>query len=70
MSTRNGLPWLGGGVLTAVLGAIWMLQGVGVLGGSVMSGHSQWVPIGVVVAVIGLALCAYGVRIGRGPRTP
>jgi hypothetical protein len=39
-----------------LLGAVWMLQGANLLGGSVMSGQSQWLYIGLVVALLGAAL--------------
>jgi hypothetical protein len=35
---------------------VWTLQGLGVLGGSVMSGVTLWAVIGPVVALAGLAL--------------
>ena len=44
------------GVILLGLGALWILQGANVLAGSVMSGQSQWLYIGIVVAVLGLAL--------------
>lgn len=69
MNDRAGLPWLAGGLLVTALGTIWMLQGLGIIGGSVMSGHSRWVVIGVGVAVLGLALCTNGVRKGRRRNT-
>lgn len=57
------------GVLLAIAGVIWALQGFGVIGGSFMSGNSVWAIIGPVVAVIGLALVAIGVRRARGARS-
>lgn len=44
------------GVIMLVLGAIWTLQGANIMAGSVMSGQSQWLYIGIVVAVLGLIL--------------
>lgn len=44
------------GVLLMLLGAIWILQGANILGGSVMTGQSQWLYIGIVVVAIGAAL--------------
>lgn len=41
------------GVLLLVMGVIWFLQGVGVLGGSVMSGVTLWAIVGPVVAIVG-----------------
>jgi hypothetical protein len=59
------------GALLLLAGAVWALQGFGVLGGSVMSGKSTWAAIGPIVAVIGLALLVLGsrrVRRGSGSR--
>ena len=50
------------GVLAVVLGGLWTLQGLDVLGGSVMSGVGMWAVIGPIVAVAGLVLIAMGVR--------
>ena len=50
------------GLLAVVLGGLWTLQGLDVVGGSVMSGLSLWAIIGPVVAVAGLALIVVGVR--------
>ena len=44
------------GVFLIALGVIWTLQGVGILGGSVMSGVTLWAIIGPLVAVGGAAL--------------
>jgi hypothetical protein len=44
------------GVLLILLGALWILQGANILGGSVMSGQSQWLYIGIVVALVGAGL--------------
>jgi hypothetical protein len=52
-----------GGILV-VIGLIWFFQGIGVLGGSVMSGVVLWAVIGPIVAIAGVAL------IMRGRRKP
>ncbi len=51
-----------GGILV-VIGLIWFLQGIGVLGGSGMSGVVLWAVIGPIVAAVGIALI---VRSRRG----
>ncbi|HEY6310516.1 MAG TPA: hypothetical protein VIY52_06860 [Streptosporangiaceae bacterium] len=52
-----------GGVLLLLVGVLWVLQGSGAMGGSGgMNGESQWLIIGLVVAVAGLVLLAGGVR--------
>ena len=66
---RSSWLWLTGGLLAAVLGALWTLQGLNLLDGSVMSGVTVWAIIGPVVAVAGLALIVVGVR-KRGGTPP
>ena len=46
------------GLLALVLGAVWTLQGFGVVGGSFMTGSTTWLVIGLVLAVAGLALAS------------
>lgn len=52
------------GVVLVLLGALWILQGANLIGGSVMSGQSQWLYIGIVVALVGSGLI-YLVRRSR-----
>lgn len=51
-----------GGLLVAVVGVVFTLQGVGVIGGSVMSGSTFWAVAGPVIALAGLATTAVGLR--------
>ena len=44
------------GVLVALFGLLWALQGFGVVGGSFMSNNTTWAIIGPIVLVIGIAL--------------
>ena len=55
------------GVLVLAMGAVWMLQGTGVLGGSTMSDQSLWVIIGAIAATAGAALACRGLTARRGP---
>ena len=48
-------------VVLILVGAVWVLQGVGVLGGSFMTGQAVW-------AVIGTACIVLGVVLFRPPR--
>lgn len=50
------------GVLVALVGAIFALQGVGVLPGSTMTGDPKWAVIGAVMVVVGVAGIVYGLR--------
>ena len=56
-----------GGAVLLLLGLLWALQGAGIVGGSVMSGQSQWLLIGAVMAVVGLWLAATGLRGSAKP---
>ena len=53
---------IGGGLLITVVGVVFALQGVGVIGGSFMSGTTTWAIAGPVIAVAGLALVTAGLR--------
>lgn len=52
------------GVLIAVTGTVWALQGVGVLLGSFMSNDPTWLWIGVGTVVLGIVLSLAGYRMG------
>ena len=54
--------WVVLGVVLALLGLVWTLQGFDVLQGSFMSGTTTWSIIGPIVAVIGVVLAVLGVR--------
>ena len=58
----GGWLWVVLGGILVLVGAVWTLQGVNVLGGSVMSGVTLWAVVGPVVAVIGLLLLLRGLR--------
>jgi hypothetical protein len=44
------------GALMAVVGLLWILQGLGYLSGSPMTGAATWAIIGPLVAGLGVAL--------------
>jgi hypothetical protein len=44
------------GAILVIIGLVWFFQGIGVLGGSVMSGVVLWAVIGPIVAIVGIAL--------------
>ena len=58
---KGWLP-IAGGLLAVVLGVVWTLQGLNLLGGSVMSGVTFWAIVGPVVALAGLVLIVIGMR--------
>ena len=55
---------LGIGVLLVLVGILWTLQGLDILGGSGMSGVAIWAVIGPFVALIGIVV-ALGARRNR-----
>lgn len=60
---RGRLATLAFGVLLLVLGTVFALQGANVIGGSsLMSGNSDYIYIGGVVAIIGLGVIALEAR--------
>jgi hypothetical protein len=53
------------GVLIMLAGVIFTLQGLGIVGGSTMSGVTFWAVAGPVIAVAGLAIAVVSLRIAR-----
>ncbi|MGX9146535.1 hypothetical protein [Mesorhizobium sp. 128a] len=41
-------------LIVLAMGLLWSLQGLGVVGGSFMTGQSQWLYIGIVTMLVGL----------------
>jgi hypothetical protein len=56
---RLPLRWIAG-VLLVLIGGVWTLQGLGVIGGSFMTGSTTWLVIGLVLVVAGIAIIARG----------
>jgi hypothetical protein len=50
------------GLFITLAGVIFALQGVGVIGGSFMSGTTTWAVTGPLIALAGLALIVLGLR--------
>ncbi len=52
------MTWIGTivAVVLMLIGLVWILQGANILGGSVMSGQSQWLYIGLVLVAAGAGL--------------
>jgi predicted tellurium resistance membrane protein TerC len=59
--------WVKGivGVVLCLVGAVWVAQGTGALHGSVMTGHSQYTALGIVVIIVGLAMMLWANRARR-----
>jgi hypothetical protein len=58
----RGIP----GIVLCLIGAVWIAQGTNVLHGSGMSGQGMWAVIGVIVALVGLALLVFAWRARSG----
>jgi hypothetical protein len=56
------------GLIVALFGVIWALQGFGVLQGSPMSNTTTWSIIGPVTALIGIVIAAFSWRGINSPR--
>jgi hypothetical protein len=55
------------GVLVALMGLIWFLQGINLLPGSFMTGQVQWAIYGVIALAVGIGLFFLANRVGRKP---
>jgi len=53
------------GVVLCAVGSLWIAQGSGAVKGSVMSGHSQYTGLGVVLVVLGLGLLVWAWLVRR-----
>ena len=64
MRMKSGLLIVVGTVIT-VAGIVFALQGLGYIGGSVMSGVTFWAVAGPLIALTGIVLAVFGVRYRR-----
>ncbi|MFC5060962.1 hypothetical protein [Actinomycetospora atypica] len=48
------------GIVAALLGLLFTLQGIGLVGGSFMTGQRLWLVIGIVLVVLGLLVASGG----------
>lgn len=59
---RGYVVTLAVGVIVALFGLIWALQGFGVLQGSPMSNTTTWSVIGPITVVVGVVIAAFSWR--------
>ena len=50
------------GIVAALFGTLFFLQGIGVVGGSPMSNTTTWSVLGPVIAIVGIAVAVFGWR--------
>jgi uncharacterized membrane protein HdeD (DUF308 family) len=55
-------------VVCLLLGGLWTFQGIGVLGGSFMTGSPLWLTIGLVLVLAGVWLLVETLRARRRAR--
>jgi uncharacterized membrane protein len=55
------------GILLALLGIVWFLQGINVLPGSIMTGQIQWAIYGAFAVIGGIGLLVYANRRRASP---
>ncbi|MEU5907545.1 hypothetical protein ABZ780_24635 [Micromonospora sp. NPDC047467] len=53
------------GLLALVIGAVWTVQGLGYVSGSVMTDEPFWAVLGPIVALVGLVTLWLGLRSRR-----
>ncbi|NYH46245.1 hypothetical protein HNR22_005972 [Micromonospora jinlongensis] len=53
------------GLLAVVIGAVWTVQGLGYVSGSVMTDQKIWAVLGPIVALAGLVVLWLGLRSRR-----
>ena len=56
------------GAALIVVGAVWILQGIGTLKGSFMTGRAFWAWMGAAAVMLGLPLVVRGLRGRARPR--
>jgi len=56
------------GVIALGVGAVWVGQGLNLIPGSVMTGSTFWLVVGLIVGVFGAILLVIGLRRTRDPR--
>jgi hypothetical protein len=50
------------GALVAIMGVVFMLQGIGLIGCSAMTGSTLWAVLGPIIALLGVGLIVFGLR--------
>jgi len=55
------------GAILILAGVLWTLQGLGVVGGSAMSGQTLWAVVGPIVVVVGAVVLFRGLRTQPPP---
>ena len=59
----RGRIWAIVGIVVAIAGAVFTLQGIGVLHGSSMTGSATWAVLGPIIAIAGIVIYARSTRV-------
>jgi uncharacterized membrane protein len=51
------------GVVLILMGVLWTMQGLDIVGGSAMSGQTLWAVVGPIVVIVGAVLLFRGLRM-------
>jgi hypothetical protein len=62
LAGMSRLVTLVAGAVLTLLGLVWILQGLNIIGSSGMSGHGIWAVIGIVVGALGVFLVVRTLR--------
>jgi hypothetical protein len=64
MLEEQSMRWIGlvVGILAVAVGVLWTLQGLNIVGGSVMSGNHTFIIVGPLVGLVGLGLIIFSRR--------
>jgi len=57
------------GIVLALLGILWILQGTDIITSGFMAGHIQYTFLGIVSAILGIALLLFNNRRQKGTPT-
>ncbi len=57
----NGFPRFG--IVLSIIGTVWILQGIGLLPGSFMTGQFEWAIYGALTVAAGVVLSRFRRRI-------
>jgi uncharacterized membrane protein len=58
------------GVVLILMGVLWTMQGLDIVGGSAMSGQTLWAVVGPIVVIVGAVLLFRGLRTQPTRRDP
>lgn len=58
------------GIVFALLGVVWILQGTNIISSGFMAGHMQYAVLGLIVGLGGIGLVVFANRRERGMQKP